>query len=179
MSRDVKLPMGLGARHSAAASITAESKCIAVTVSQTSGTVRVFREGEIAWSARSPPRLNRGAAVPDRRLATVAVLVVERPRSCTSGMRGSSPWPRRAYYWEWARRLDLSYFDHPPLAAWTIALTTASSATLERALRLAARCTRRSSALSGGSPSGGSSARAWRSSRSRGRSSSRCSRSGR
>jgi DNA integrity scanning protein DisA with diadenylate cyclase activity len=56
MSRDVKLPMGLGARHSAAASITAESKAIAVTVSQTTGAVRVFREGEIVLELRQRMR---------------------------------------------------------------------------------------------------------------------------
>jgi DNA integrity scanning protein DisA with diadenylate cyclase activity len=57
MSRDVKLPMGLGARHSAAASITAEAKCVAITVSQTTGSVRVFREGEIVLELRQ--RLRR------------------------------------------------------------------------------------------------------------------------
>jgi diadenylate cyclase len=57
MSRDVKLPMGLGARHSAAASISAESKAVAITVSQTTGTVRVFREGEIVLELRQ--RLRR------------------------------------------------------------------------------------------------------------------------
>ncbi|WP_243337709.1 glycosyltransferase family 39 protein [Anaeromyxobacter soli] len=46
--------------------------------------------------------------------------------------------PQEAYYWEWARRLDLSYFDHPPLAAWTIALTTGLLGDSERAIRLAA-----------------------------------------
>jgi DNA integrity scanning protein DisA with diadenylate cyclase activity len=56
MSRDVKLPMGLGARHSAAASITAESKSIAITVSQTTGTVRVFKEGEIVLELRQKLR---------------------------------------------------------------------------------------------------------------------------
>jgi DNA integrity scanning protein DisA with diadenylate cyclase activity len=56
MSRDVKLPMGLGARHSAAASITAESKCVAITVSQTTGSVRVFREGEIVLELRQKLR---------------------------------------------------------------------------------------------------------------------------
>jgi hypothetical protein len=56
MSRDVKLPMGLGARHSAAASISAEAKCVAITVSQTTGTVRVFREGEIALELRQKLR---------------------------------------------------------------------------------------------------------------------------
>ena len=56
MSREVKLPMGLGARHSAAASISAESKAIAITVSQTTGTVRVFREGEIVLELRQRMR---------------------------------------------------------------------------------------------------------------------------
>jgi diadenylate cyclase len=56
MSRDVKLPMGLGARHSAAASISAESKSIAITVSQTTGAVRVFREGEIVLELRQKLR---------------------------------------------------------------------------------------------------------------------------
>jgi DNA integrity scanning protein DisA with diadenylate cyclase activity len=56
MSRDVKLPMGLGARHSAAASISAETKAIAITVSQTTGTVRVFKEGEIVLELRQKLR---------------------------------------------------------------------------------------------------------------------------
>jgi 4-amino-4-deoxy-L-arabinose transferase-like glycosyltransferase len=46
--------------------------------------------------------------------------------------------PQEAYYWEWARHLDLSYFDHPPLASWTIAATTALFGQSERAIRLAA-----------------------------------------
>ncbi|GAO05441.1 glycosyltransferase family 39 protein [Anaeromyxobacter sp. PSR-1] len=46
--------------------------------------------------------------------------------------------PQEAYYWTWSRRLALSYFDHPPLAAWTIALTTALAGEGERAIRLAA-----------------------------------------
>ena len=52
MSRDVKLPMGLGARHSAAASMTSETGSVAITVSQTTGTVRVFRHGEIVLELR-------------------------------------------------------------------------------------------------------------------------------
>jgi DNA integrity scanning protein DisA with diadenylate cyclase activity len=56
MSRDVKLPMGLGARHSAAASITAESNSIAITVSQTTGTVRVFKQGETVLELRQKLR---------------------------------------------------------------------------------------------------------------------------
>ncbi len=41
------LPMGLGARHAAASAITIDTKAISIAVSQTSGTVRVFRDGEI------------------------------------------------------------------------------------------------------------------------------------
>jgi diadenylate cyclase len=48
VSKDVKLPMGLGARHSAAAAVTRETKAVAITVSQTTGTVRFFKAGEIA-----------------------------------------------------------------------------------------------------------------------------------
>jgi 4-amino-4-deoxy-L-arabinose transferase-like glycosyltransferase len=46
--------------------------------------------------------------------------------------------PQEAYYWSWSRRLALSYFDHPPLAAWTIRATTEVFGTSERAIRLAA-----------------------------------------
>lgn len=33
--------------------------------------------------------------------------------------------PQEAYYWTWSRVPDWSYFDHPPLASYGIALTTA------------------------------------------------------
>lgn len=45
--QDLKLPLGMGARHNAGASISYETKCIALVVSQTSGTVRVFKHGEL------------------------------------------------------------------------------------------------------------------------------------
>ena len=32
--------------------------------------------------------------------------------------------PQEAYYWKYAKHLALSYFDHPPMAAYTIALFT-------------------------------------------------------
>ncbi len=43
--RDLPLQLGLGARHAVAAAITAETKAVAITVSQSSGTVRVFKDG--------------------------------------------------------------------------------------------------------------------------------------
>ena len=30
-----------------------------------------------------------------------------------------------AYYWLWSRRPALGYFDHPPMVAWLITLSTA------------------------------------------------------
>ena len=46
--------------------------------------------------------------------------------------------PYEAYYWQFARHLDVSYFDHPPLAPWTIRAATALFGESERAIRLAA-----------------------------------------
>jgi 4-amino-4-deoxy-L-arabinose transferase-like glycosyltransferase len=46
--------------------------------------------------------------------------------------------PQEAYYWQWSRYPDLSYFDHPPLAAWTIRATTGLLGTSARAIRMAA-----------------------------------------
>lgn len=47
--QNVKIPLGLGARHAAAAYISATTRAIAVVVSQTSGSVRIFRNGEIIY----------------------------------------------------------------------------------------------------------------------------------
>ena len=41
------LPSGLGSRHAAAAGITSNTKCIAFTVSESDGTVRVWRAGKM------------------------------------------------------------------------------------------------------------------------------------
>jgi len=41
------LPPGLGTRHQAAAAITQATKAIAITISESTGTVRAFRRGEI------------------------------------------------------------------------------------------------------------------------------------
>lgn len=45
--RDVEIPLGLGARHMAAALVTAATEAIAVVVSQATGSVRVFRQGAV------------------------------------------------------------------------------------------------------------------------------------
>jgi DNA integrity scanning protein DisA with diadenylate cyclase activity len=44
---DIALAKGLGARHWAAAAITRMTKAIAVVVSESSGTVRIFQDGEV------------------------------------------------------------------------------------------------------------------------------------
>ncbi len=56
ISNDVKVPMGLGARHTAAAAVTHETKAVAITVSQTTGTVRFFKDGEIVLELHQTAR---------------------------------------------------------------------------------------------------------------------------
>ena len=46
-AENVSVAKGLGARHWAAAAVTRRTKCVAVTVSETSGTVRIFHDGEV------------------------------------------------------------------------------------------------------------------------------------
>ena len=49
-----ELLKGLGSRHLAAAGITAVTKCIAVVVSESTGTVRIFKDGKIFVSIEKP-----------------------------------------------------------------------------------------------------------------------------
>lgn len=46
-AESVSVAKGLGARHWAAAAITRRTKCVAVAVSETSGTVRIFQDGDV------------------------------------------------------------------------------------------------------------------------------------
>ena len=55
-SDTVVVPLGLGARHSAAAAMTAGTTAVAVTVSQTTGSVRVFKGGEIVLELHQTAR---------------------------------------------------------------------------------------------------------------------------
>lgn len=54
------LPRGLGARHQAAAAITFVTQCFAVTVSQSTGTVTVFRRGRIVTEIEKPTKTRQG-----------------------------------------------------------------------------------------------------------------------
>jgi diadenylate cyclase len=56
-NKEVDVPLGLGARHMAAAGISRDSDAIAIVVSQTSGSVRVFRKGRVAMELA--PRMRR------------------------------------------------------------------------------------------------------------------------
>lgn len=49
------LPQGLGARHATAAAITASAKCIAITLSESTGTVRVWRRGQMITEIEKAP----------------------------------------------------------------------------------------------------------------------------
>jgi DNA integrity scanning protein DisA with diadenylate cyclase activity len=64
------LPLGYGARHTAAASISAESDAIGIVVSQSSGAVRVFQNGAIVLEIQ-----------PGQRRAEDAAEVVEKPKT--------------------------------------------------------------------------------------------------
>lgn len=64
------LPSPLGARHSSAAAITASTRSIAITVSESTGTVRIWRKGqmitEIERAARmAPPTREEGRGAKD------------------------------------------------------------------------------------------------------------------
>jgi DNA integrity scanning protein DisA with diadenylate cyclase activity len=56
--KDVRVPLGLGARHMAAAGVSRDTDAIAIVVSQTSGAVRVFRHGRAVLELA--PRIRRG-----------------------------------------------------------------------------------------------------------------------
>ena len=51
---EYELPRGLGARHHAAAAITAVTDCIAVTVSESTGSITIFRGGRIITEIQKP-----------------------------------------------------------------------------------------------------------------------------
>jgi len=48
--------------------------------------------------------------------------------------------PEEAYYWNYARHLDIGYLDHPPLVAWLIRVGTALFGDTEFGVRVGALC---------------------------------------
>jgi diadenylate cyclase len=51
---DEKLPQGLGTRHQAAAGITTTTQAIALCISQSTGTVAIFKEGRLITDIQKP-----------------------------------------------------------------------------------------------------------------------------
>jgi diadenylate cyclase len=51
---DDQLPQGLGTRHQAAAGITAITRAIALCISQSTGTVSIFKEGRLITDIQKP-----------------------------------------------------------------------------------------------------------------------------
>jgi DNA integrity scanning protein DisA with diadenylate cyclase activity len=68
------LTRGLGARHHAAAGITSVTESIAMVVSQSTGTVTLFRGGKVVTEVEKPRSLVKGRSV------LVAPVAVRRPR---------------------------------------------------------------------------------------------------
>jgi len=54
------LPQGLGARHSVACAITASTRCVVLTVSESTGDVRVWRRGKMITEIEKAPRFPQG-----------------------------------------------------------------------------------------------------------------------
>ena len=63
---EYKLPQGLGARHHAAAAITSVTDSISVTVSESTGTVTVFRHGAIITEIEKPRSIGQLCGLPFR-----------------------------------------------------------------------------------------------------------------
>jgi diadenylate cyclase len=61
------VPLGLGARHAAAAGISIETKALAISISQSSGTVRVYRAGKVALELSPSGRRGDSIEVPGPR----------------------------------------------------------------------------------------------------------------
>jgi len=56
LASTVDLPQGLGSRHVAAAGITSVTKAIAIAISESTGDVRIFKDGAIFMEIEKPQR---------------------------------------------------------------------------------------------------------------------------
>jgi len=63
LSCTLNLPLGLGARHYAAASISQYTEAVVITVSESGGVVRIFKDGEIVVEI-DPNKLDRECFIP-------------------------------------------------------------------------------------------------------------------
>ncbi len=60
--QEVEVPRGLGSRHQSAAAITALTDALAITVSQSSGNVTVFRDGKVVMEIEKPRPIGKATA---------------------------------------------------------------------------------------------------------------------
>lgn len=63
--KESELPRGLGARHHAAAAITAVTDAIAITVSESTGTVTIFRDGGVITEIDKPRPVGKSPGPPN------------------------------------------------------------------------------------------------------------------
>ena len=89
--QELEVPLGLGARHMAAAGISRDTEAIAIVVSQTSGSVRVFRRGRAALEL-APRMAGRGRNRARPRFARCGLRI--RWRWCESPWLAQCCWSR-------------------------------------------------------------------------------------
>ena len=92
-SDEVNVPLGLGARHTAAAGITQECDAIAVVVSQTSGVVSVFEKGRVVMRLDSKRRRIGPRVVQNRQEARRSRKTEDPGEAGASEARGSRKEP--------------------------------------------------------------------------------------
>ncbi len=56
---DEPLPQGLGTRHEAAAAVTLTTHAVALCVSQSTGTISIFKNGRLITDIQKPRRVER------------------------------------------------------------------------------------------------------------------------
>ncbi len=65
----------------------------------------------------APPTPPQGRSLPDAAVAFLLVAFSSLMHVAYAGMLPLTP--QESYYWQYSRHPALSYFDHPPAAAWT------------------------------------------------------------
>lgn len=86
----------------------------------------VFDRYHRLWYKHSVSKAVKFLAPEDLKYRTRALLLIGLVTAYHLLIIGAvGPGDNEAYYWTWSQHLDISYFDHPPIVAYMIALTTA------------------------------------------------------
>ena len=83
-------------------------------------------------------RHNRLLTIPGGPPRWIAVLLILVLLGNIAGLFGVGVHTDESYYWVWSRYLDWSYYDHPPLVAWMIRLSSELFGTNQFSLRFPA-----------------------------------------